>query len=116
MEKVTIWHNTKCSKSKKSMCLLEEHNLSIEVREYLTTPPTKDELVTLLSQLGMTAKELMRTGETVYKELNLQNIDDETALIEAMIAHPILIERPIVVKNNKAVIGRPLEKVAHLLA
>ena len=115
MAKVTIWHNPRCSKSRNSMTLLEEKGVDAEVVKYLDTPPTKEELKTLLAQLDMRARELMRTKETIYKELGLKEVDDEEKLIEAMVENPKLIERPIVIKDGKAVIGRPIENVVELL-
>ncbi len=115
MNTVTIWHNPRCSKSRNSMTLLEEKGVDAEVVKYLDTPPTKEELKTLLSQLGMSPRELMRTSEAVYKELGLKEVEDEEKLIEAMVENPKLIERPIVIKDGKAVIGRPIENVVELL-
>jgi len=117
MEKITIWHNPRCSKSRDSFKLLEEKGIEAEVIKYLEEVPTKEELQNMLKMLGMdSAQELMRTKETIYKELNLKEESSEEALLEAMIANPKLIERPIVVKGNRAVIGRPIEKVVELLA
>jgi len=117
MEKITIWHNPRCSKSRDSFKLLEEKGLEAEVVKYLDEVPTKEELQNMLKMLGMdSAQELMRTKEAIYKELNLKEENSEEALLEAMIANPKLIERPIVVKGNRAVIGRPIEKVVELLA
>lgn len=111
-----IYHNPRCSKSRQTLALLHERNLDTEVVEYLQTPPDKKELEQLLDLLGLEPRQLMRTGEDEYKTLGL---DDESlsrdALIEAMIAHPKLIERPIVVHNGKATIGRPPEKVLDIL-
>lgn len=115
MEKVTIWHNPRCSKSRDAATLLEEKGIDAEVVKYLDTPPTKEELITVLKMLGITARELMRTKEDIYKELNLKEVTDEEELIEAMVAHPRLIERPIVIKEGKAVIGRPIENIIDLL-
>ncbi len=115
MAKVTIWHNPRCSKSRNSMALLEEKGVDAEVVKYLDTPPTKEELKILLSQLGMNARELMRTKENVYKELGLKDVEDEDKLIDAMVANPKLIERPIIIKEGRAVIGRPIENVVELL-
>ena len=115
MANVIIWHNPRCSKSRNTMALLEEKGVEAEIVKYLETPPTKEELKTLLSQLGMSAGELMRTKEDVYKELGLKDVEDEEKLIEAMVENPKLIERPIVIKNGKAVIGRPIENVLELL-
>jgi arsenate reductase len=83
MAKVTIWHNPRCSKSRNSMTLLEEKGVDAEVVKYLDTPPTKEELKTLLSQLGMSARELMRIKEDIYKELQLKEVNDEEKLIDA---------------------------------
>ena len=117
MEKITIWHNPRCSKSRDSFKLLEESGVEAEVVKYLEEVPTKEELQNMLKMLGMnSAQELMRTKEAIYKELNLKEESSEEALLEAMIANPKLIERPIVVKGNRAVIGRPIEKVVELLA
>ena len=116
MEKITIWHNPRCSKSRDSFNLLEEKGLNAEVVKYLDEVPTKEELQNMLKLLGMnSAQELMRTKEAIYKELNLKDETSQEALLEAMIANPKLIERPIVIKGNKAVIGRPIEKVIELL-
>ncbi len=115
MANVTIWHNPRCSKSRNSLALLEEKGIEAEVVKYLDTPPTKEALRTLLSQLGISAKELMRTKEDAYKVLGLKDVDDEEKLIAAMVENPKLIERPIVIKDGKAVIGRPIENVLALL-
>jgi len=117
MEKITIWHNPRCSKSRDSFKFLEEKGVDAEVVKYLDEVPTKEELQNMLKMLGMnSAQELMRTKEAIYKELNLKEESSEEALLEAMISNPKLIERPIVVKGNRAVIGRPIEKVVELLA
>ncbi|WP_373031313.1 arsenate reductase (glutaredoxin) [Sulfurovum sp.] len=115
MANVTIWHNPRCGKSRDGVKLLEEKGIDAEVVKYLETPPTKEELVALLKMLGITARELMRTKEAVYKELNLKEVTDEDQLIEAMVNNPKLIERPIVIKNGKAAIGRPIENIIELL-
>ncbi|MBU1668834.1 arsenate reductase (glutaredoxin) [bacterium] len=115
MTDIKIWHNPRCSKSRDSFKLLEEKGIEAEVVKYLENVPTKEEIQELLKMLGMGARELMRTKETLYKELNLKDESLEEALIEAMVAHPKLIERPIVIKGNRAVIGRPIEKVIELL-
>ena len=112
---IKIYHNPKCSKSRNTLALLEEQGVEAEVIKYLETPPSKEELKALLKMLGMGARELMRTKEDIYKELGLKDIEDEEALIEAMVANPKLIERPIVMKDGKAVIGRPIENVVELL-
>ena len=116
METIKIWHNPRCSKSRDSFKLLEEKGIDAEVVKYLEDVPTKEELTELLTMLDISARELMRTKEAVYKELNLKDENSEEALIEAMVANPKLIERPIVIRGSKAVIGRPIEKVIELIS
>jgi len=111
-----IWHNPKCSKSREALKLLEEKGASSEVFKYLDTPPSREEIVALLQKLGITARELMRTKEDLYKELGLAKVTDEAKLIDALAEHPKLIERPILIDGNRAVIGRPVEKVIDFLA
>ena len=106
-----IWHNPRCSKSRQTLALLEEP----DVRLYLTDPPSEAEIREVLSLLGIEAAALMRTGEKVFKELGLSKSDAPDALIAAMAANPILIERPIVFANGKARIGRPPEAVLEIL-
>ena len=115
MKNVTIWHNPRCSKSRNAAALLEEQGVEVEVMKYLDTPPSKEELVEMLKMLGLSARELMRTKEDIYKVLDLKNENDEEKLIEAMAANPKLIERPIVIKDGKAAIGRPIENIIALL-
>ena len=115
MSKVIIYHNPRCSKSREALKLLEEQGADVEMVKYLDTPPSKEELKSLLKMLGVSARELMRTKEAIYKELGLGDVEDEEKLIEAMVEHPRLIERPIVIKDGKAVIGRPPQRVIELL-
>jgi arsenate reductase len=115
MASVTIWHNPRCSKSRNAVTLLEEKGVEADVVKYLDTPPTKEELVAVLKMLGISARELMRTKEAIYKELNLKEETDEDKLIEAMVQNPKLIERPVVIKDGKAAIGRPIENIIDLL-
>ena len=115
MSTVTIWHNPRCSKSRQALSLLEENGVSAEVVKYLDTNPSADEIKTLLSKLGIEPRELMRTKEAIYKELALKEVTDNEKLIEAMAEHPKLIERPVVIVGDKAVIGRPPEKVIDLI-
>ena len=115
MANVTIWHNPRCSKSRNAVTLLEEKGVEADVVKYLDTPPTKEELVAVLKMLGISARELMRTKEDLYKELNLKEETDEDKLIDAMVKNPKLIERPIVIKDGKAAIGRPIENIIDLL-
>jgi arsenate reductase len=115
-KKTIIYHNPNCSKSRATLTLLTERGESLEIIHYLDTPPTRETLETILSLLGLQPRDLMRKGEMLYAELNLANdalTYDE--LIGAMLDNPILIERPIVVKNAKAAIGRPLASVIDIL-
>ncbi|HEY4651698.1 MAG TPA: arsenate reductase (glutaredoxin) [Pontibacter sp.] len=112
---ITIYHNNKCSKSRQTLELLQEHNQEVEVITYLKQPPTAEELRSVLQKLGMKPEQLVRKGEAVYKEQFAGKILSDEAWIQAMVENPILIERPIVVKGDKAVIGRPPENVLGLL-
>ncbi|MFK3711032.1 arsenate reductase (glutaredoxin) [Leclercia adecarboxylata] len=114
---VTIYHNPRCSKSRETLTLLKTNGIEPQVVLYLETPPDADTLRTLLSQLGMSsARELMRQKEELYKELGLADSAlGEEALIQAMVDNPKLIERPIVVANGKARIGRPPEQVLEIV-
>jgi arsenate reductase len=117
MTDLTLYHNPRCSKSRGTLELLEARGLTPNIVRYLETPPSAAELQSLLGKLGIGARQLLRTGEDEYKELNLADGSlSEAQLIEAMVAHPRLIERPILIAGNKAVIGRPPEKVLELLA
>ena len=112
----TIYHNPKCSKSRQTLELLQENGITPTIVEYLKTPPTADTLKEILAQLGMAPRDLMRKKEDEYKQLKLDDpslSDDD--LIGFMIAHPILIERPIVLANGKAALGRPPEQVLSIL-
>jgi len=113
---VTLYHNSRCSKSRQVLQLLNDRDLNPNEIYYLETPPDHATLKNLLTMLNMTARELMRQHELVYKALELDKPElDEDALITAMIENPILIERPIVVTNGKARIGRPPENVLEIL-
>jgi arsenate reductase len=112
---ITIWHNPRCSKSRASLALLEENGVTPEQVLYLETPPSKDQITQTLSYLNAKAIDIMRTTEPTFKTLNLSKDLDELVLIEAMVNNPILIERPIVIAGNQAVIGRPPENVLRLL-
>jgi len=115
MAEVIIWHNPRCSKSRAAAQLLEEKGVEAEVVKYLETPPSKEEIKAVLKMLGISARELMRTKEDIYKELGLKDVEEEEKLIEAMAEHPKLIERPVVIKDGKAAIGRPIEKIIELI-
>ncbi|WP_266181785.1 arsenate reductase (glutaredoxin) [Dyella humicola] len=113
---VRIYHNHRCSKSRATLALLEAQGQVCEVINYLDTPPSSAELTQLLDMLGMTPRDLMRKGEPEYSELGLDDPSlDDTSLIAILASHPRLIERPIVVANGKAVIGRPPEAVLAIL-
>ena len=113
---ITIYHNPKCSKSRQTLKLLEEQATGIDVIEYLKNPPTVKKLKEILSLLKISPRELMRKKETEYKELMLSNSNlSDKDLIESMIKHPILIERPIVLANGKAALGRPPENVLNII-
>jgi len=110
-----IYHNTRCSKSRDSFNLLIEKGIDFETIEYLKTPLSKAEITDLLVKLGMPAKDLIRKSEAIFKEQYKGKELTEEQWIDAMVEHPKLIERPIVVKGNKAVIGRPIELVVELI-
>jgi arsenate reductase len=112
----TIWHNPKCAKSREAVALFTEKNQEVEIIKYLEKTPTHAEIVTLLGKLGISARALMRTKEDIYKELGLAKVEDENALIDTLVQHPKLIERPILIRGNQAIIGRPIEKVIDFLA
>lgn len=113
---VTIYHNPKCSKSRETLRLLRESDIQPIVIEYLRTPPNAEMLIYIMNLLSLEPRQLMRTGEAAYRE---NNLDDESlsreALVAAMVEHPILIQRPIVVAGDRARIGRPPESVLEIL-
>lgn len=115
MSQVTIYHNPRCSKSRQALELLKQNDIEPEVVEYLKTPPNAAELKDILEKLGLSADQLMRKKEDIYKELGLAGINNEDELITAMVNNPKLIERPIVIQGNKAAIGRPPEAVLDIL-
>jgi arsenate reductase len=112
---ITIWHNPKCAKSREALALLSETKLEMEVVKYLEGTFSREEIKALLKKLGVSARELMRIKEDIYKELGLAKVEDEEMLIDALSNYPKLIERPILIQGNKAIIGRPLEKVIEFL-
>ena len=113
---ITIYHNPKCSKSRQTLELLVKQGIKPVINEYLKIPPTAEKIKEILKKLGYAPRDLMRKKEDVYTEHSLDNPslsgDD---LIEFMIKHPVLIERPIVLANEKAAIGRPPEQVLEIL-
>lgn len=112
---IRIYHNPRCSKSRATLEILEDKGVQPKIVEYLTTPPSKTELQDLLQKLGMKPEEIVRKGEEIYKTnyQGKQLSDDQW--LDALIEHPILMERPIVISGARAVIGRPPEKVLELL-
>ncbi len=112
----TIWHNPKCSKSREAVKISEEIGVKSKIVKYLESKPTKEELKTVLKMLGFrSAREWMRTKEDIYKDLDLKNVTDEEALLNAMVENPKLIERPVLIKGDKAIIGRPTSIIAEFL-
>jgi len=115
MNDYTIYHNPRCSKSRKTLALLEENGIEPRVVLYLETPPDAGQIRNLLSKLGLSAAELVRRSEDAYKSCGLSKDSSESQLVAAMAAHPKLIERPIVVRGKRAVLGRPPENVLELI-
>ena len=113
---VNIFHNPRCSKSRQTLALLEEQGINPTIIEYLKTPITKDKLIEILSLLELAPRDLMRKKEEVYAEKGLDNLSlSDAELIDIMVKNPILIERPIVLANGKAALGRPPEQVLIIL-
>ena len=112
MAKYILWHNPRCAKSREGLKMLE--GLDVEVRRYIDEPPTCEELEDLLKRLGMKPSELVRKKEKLFRELGLKDASEEE-ILRAMCEHPRLIERPILVKGDKAVLGRPPERFKELI-
>lgn len=112
---ITIYHNPRCGKSRMALALLEERGIAPRVVEYLKTPLDAQALTTLVKQLGIPAEQLIRKGEDVFKEHYAGKSLSEKQWIQALVDHPILMERPVVVRGARAVIGRPPEKALELL-
>ena len=115
MSEYRIYHNPRCSKSRQTLALLEENGVAAEVVLYLETGPNADELRALLRKLGMNARQLVRSGEASYKEAGLGPASTDGEILQAMATDPKLIERPIVVRGERAVLGRPPENVLELI-
>ncbi len=111
---VTIYHNPRCSKSRETLALLHARGLTPTIVEYLHTPPSAAQLRSLLAALGMRARQLVRDKEAAWAATGLQDVDDEARIIAALVRHPELIERPIVVRGSRAVLGRPPSNIAQL--
>lgn len=113
---ITIWHNPRCTKSRETLALLEKKGVTAEVREYLKQPPSKSEVETLIDMVGGEPTALLRDGEAEFKAMNRKKAEMTKAdIVKAIVAHPILLQRPIVVAGKKAAIGRPPEAVLPLL-
>ena len=113
---VTIYHNPRCSKSRQTLKLLQDKGVEPRIVEYLQTPPDAETLRRLIALLGISPRDLLRRKEAPYNELNLADPEkSDEEIIAAMTQHPILIERPIVVKDERAALGRPPEQVLDIL-
>ncbi|MDX4034826.1 ArsC/Spx/MgsR family protein [Aliarcobacter skirrowii] len=115
MQKLELWHNISCSKSNSAKDFLDKNGFEISIRDYLLNPPSKNELKEILKKLNISIFDLVRTGEDVYKDLKLENIKEEEKLLDAVLLNPILIQRPILVGENKAFIVRPPLKIEDVL-
>lgn len=111
---ITLYHNPRCSKSRAALALLEQHGAEVRVVEYLKTPPDADEFARILALLGQRPRDLLRPAEARKAGLDDPGLDDDT-LIAAMVANPIVIERPIAVSGEAARVGRPPDRVLELL-
>ena len=116
-DKLVIYYNPRCSKSRETLQLLEDRQIVLEIIDYLEDPPTPEELTRIVEMLGVTARDLLRTTEPVYKdaELDDDSLSDEE-IIEAICEYPALLQRPIVIAGDRAVIGRPPSKVLEIIA
>ena len=115
MQKLELWHNISCSKSNSAKDFLDKNSYEISVRDYLANPPSKVEIEDLLTKLNISIFDLVRTGEEIYKELKLESIKNEEKLIDAVLLNPILIQRPILVGENKAFIVRPPARIEDII-
>ena len=116
MSDFIIYHNPRCSKSRQTLEILNEKDIDTEIVLYLENPPSAKEVASILQKLGLSSRDIIRKGEEEYKHLNIKDQSlTENELIALMSENPKLIERPIVVKNDKAIIGRPPENVLSLL-
>lgn len=117
LDKLVIYHNPRCSKSRETLQILEDNNLNPEIIEYLDEPPTVQELTRIIGMLGIEARELLRTTEQVYKDAELDDDSlSEEEIIEALCEYPALLQRPIVVAGDKAILGRPPTRVLDIIA
>ncbi len=112
---VIYWHNPRCSKSRAGLAYFAEHGVEVTERRYLDDTPSAEEIRDVLAKLDLPAIDMMRRGEKAFKDLGLSRDSDDDALVAAMAAHPVLIERPIAIKGARAAIGRPTEALGALL-
>lgn len=115
MTQPTIWHNTRCSKSRQTLQILQDNDFDPVIVDYVNSTPTKEEIKNVLSLLDIEAVDLIRTNDVRFKESGLSKNDPSDTLIDAMVTQPILIERPIVIHKGKAALGRPPESVLDIL-
>jgi arsenate reductase (glutaredoxin) len=115
MTLVTIYHNPKCSKSRQTLALLEERDMELRIVPYLDSPPSKSELADIVKMLGVTAADIVRTGEDEYKESGLTADSSENDVLEAIVSAPKLMQRPIVICGDQARVGRPPESALEIL-
>lgn len=116
-DKTVIYHNPRCSKSRETLQIIADKQVDVEIIEYLEEPPTAEKLKGIIAMLGVSARDLLRTTEPVYKEAGLEDEalgDDE--IIDAIVEYPALLQRPIVISDGKAVIGRPPSRVLEIIA
>jgi len=112
---IIIWHNPRCTKSRQTLQLLRDRGIDPQVVEYLKNPPSKDDIQAVLAMLEISAADLVRKSEPIYRELGLSDETAEEDLLDALRNYPALIERPVVINNDKAIIGRPPEAVLSIL-
>ena len=116
-DKTVIYHNPRCSKSRETLQILEDNHLQLDIIEYLEDPPTAQELRRIIALLGISARELLRNTEPVYREAELDDDSlSEDDIIKAICEHPLLMQRPIVICGNRAIIGRPPGRVLEIIA
>ena len=115
MNEVTIWHNPRCSKSRATLALIQDRGYEPRVRRYLDDAPSEAEIEQVLQMLECEPRDLLRTKQAEYRDLQLADENDKAILVRAMVDHPVLIERPIVICGGRAAIGRPPENVLEIL-
>jgi arsenate reductase (glutaredoxin) len=115
MSRTILYHNPRCSKSRAALALLQERGIAPEIVRYLETPLDRRELETLRQRLGLPPREWVRRGEDAYREAGLSDQSSDDELLDAMVKHPVLMERPIFVRGERAAVGRPPERILDLL-